>query len=168
MSRVASRVLLIALIGLAAAACGGASPGAPLSPVGADARLWRDDGGGIPDSAVHVIRDAATMGEFWNRATSTQSSPPALPEIDFERQMVLIVAAGRMSPEDEIRIDSIGVRSEPVASGGNEDVLAVQYTITENCSGFPGDVYPVEIVRVRRYDDEVRFIGRRERAASCG
>lgn len=168
MSRAACRMILIALAGVALTACGrGVRPPAPLTPVTIEARLWRDDGGGIADSAEHVIRDAETMRDVWERATSTQTAPPALEEIDFRRQMVLLVAAGRMSPEDEIRIDSIGVRSEAVPSGGRRDVLAVQYTITENCSRFPGDVYPVEIVRVGRYDGDVRFNGRRHRSENC-
>lgn len=146
---------------------GGARQPAALAPVTIEARLWRDDGGGIADSAEHVIRDAATMRDFWERATSTQATPPALAEIDFGRQMVLIVAAGRMSPEDEIRIDSVGVRSEAGPSGGRQNVLAVLYTITENCSRFPGDVYPVEIVRVSRFEGQVRFIGRRHRTEKC-
>lgn len=167
MSTAARRAILVTFGCIIVAACGGAGSTAPLTPIGTDARLWRDDGGGIPDSSEHVVRDMDTMRDFWQRATSTQTTPPPLEEIDFRRQMVLIVAAGRMSPEDEIRIDSIGVRSEAVPGGDTRDVLVVQFTITENCSRFPGDVYPVEIVRVRRYEGPVRFNGRRHRSESC-
>ena len=169
MSCAVPRLLVVLLAALGATACGRGSVPAPraLAPVAIEARLWRADDGGIPDSTEHVIRDAETMRDLWQRATSTQATPPDLDPIDFRRQMVLLVAAGRMSPEDEIRIDSIGVRSEPMPDGGRQDVLAVQYSITENCSRFPGDVYPVEIVRVSRYDGRVRFIGRRNRSDSC-
>lgn len=162
--------LLIALLAVAGlAACRGGAAPAPraLAPVAIEARLWRADDGGIPDSTEAVIRDAAAMRELWDRATSMQATPPELEEIDFRRQMVLVVATGRMSPADEVRIDSIGLRSEPTPDGGRQDVLAVQYTITENCGRFAGDAYPVEIVRVSRYDGRVRFIGRRNRSESC-
>jgi hypothetical protein len=147
-------------------ACGRGVPStpSPLGPVPIEARVFYDNGGGIRDSSQVVIRDAAALQEAWQRATSTQSSPPPVPEIDFGRQMLLLVAAGRMSPDDQIHVDSVGVRREVAVSGGNRDVLAVQYTITEGCRRFNRDAWPVEIVRVRRYDGEVRFIGRRERA----
>jgi hypothetical protein len=147
-------------------ACGRGVPStpSPLGPVPIEARVFYDNGGGIRDSSQVVIRDAASLQDAWQRATSTQSSPPPAPEVDFDRQMLLLVSAGRMSPDDQIRVDSVGVRREVAVSGGNQDVLAVQYTITEGCRRFNRDAYPVEIVRVRRYDGEVRFIGRRGRA----
>lgn len=155
-------VVLAVMLG----ACGRGVPAtpSPLGPVPIEARVFYDNGGGIRDSSQVVIRDAAALQEAWQRATSTQTSPPPAPEIDFDRQMLLLVAAGRMSPDDQIHVDSVGVRREVAVSGGNRDVLAVQYTITEGCRRFNRDAYPVEIVRVRRYDGEVRFIGRRQRA----
>lgn len=140
---------------------------APLGPVPVEARVFYDNGGGIRDSGQVVIRDVATLQDVWQRATSTQSSPPPMPSVDFGRQMLLLVSAGRMSPDDEIHVDSVGVRREVAAAGGQHDVLAVQYTITQGCRRFNRDAYPVEIVSVRRYDGEVRFIGRRERATGC-
>jgi hypothetical protein len=148
---------------------GGGAPPAPrpLGAVPIEARVLYDNGGGIRDSMQVAIRDAATLRDIWQRATSTQSSPPPVPDVDFERQMLLLVASGRMRPEDEIHVDSLGTRREITAAGREQEVLAVQYTITEGCGRFPRDAYPLEIVRVRRYDGEIRFIGKRERASNC-
>jgi hypothetical protein len=156
---------LIVAVAVLVAGCGRGGPvaPAPLGPVPAEARVFYDNGGGIQDSSQVVIRDAAALQEAWQRATSTQSSPPAAPDIDFSRQMLLLVSAGRMSPDDQIHVDSVGVRREVAVSGGTRDVLAVLYTITEGCRRFNRDAFPVEIVRVRRYDGDVRFVGRRER-----
>lgn len=171
MNRAARRITLLSTLLVAGtfAGCRGGAPPAPraLAPITIEARLWRADDGGIPDSTEVVIRDAAAMRDLWTRATSMQATPPELEDIDFRRQMVVMVAAGRMAPADEIRIDSVGVRIEPTAGGGRQEVLAVQYTITENCGRFAGDAYPVEIVRVSRYDGQVRFLGRRQRSESC-
>lgn len=156
--------LTVLLAGFAAACGGGPGAPAPLGPVPVDARVFYDNGGGIQDSSQVVIRDAASLQDVWQRATSTQGSPPPPPEIDFDRQMLLLVSAGRMSPDDQIHVDSVGVRREVDVSGGTHDVLAVLYTITEGCRRFNRDAFPVEIVRVRRYNGEVRFVGRRERA----
>src|SRR5687768_13590872 len=123
--------------------------------------------GPVPIEAQVAIRDAATLQDIWRRATSTQSSPPPAPTVDFERQMLLLVASGRMRSGDEIHVDSVGTRREVTAAGREQEVLAVQYTITEACSRLQRDTYPLEIVRVRRYQGDVRFIGKRARASSC-
>jgi hypothetical protein len=51
--------------------------------------------GGIRDSTRVVIRDVATLGEYWRQATSTQVAPPPVPTVDFNREMAILVAAGR-------------------------------------------------------------------------
>jgi hypothetical protein len=163
--RSAAATLLLVLL---AAACG-SGPRAPaaLGAMPIDARLLYDNGGGIRDSSALVIRDAATLQEVWGRATSTQSSPPPVPDVDFRRDMVLLVSTGRMWPDDQLRVDSAGVRREPTTTGGQQEVLAVVFTVTEGCRRINRDAYPVELVRIRRYDGPVRFIGRRERTTNC-
>jgi hypothetical protein len=163
-----SQFVLLVCSAAAAAACAGAPRAAnPLGPVALDARLLYDNSGGIQDSAQVVIRDAQTFSDYWRRATSTQDSPPPVPDVDFRRDMVLLLAGGRMSPDYEVRIDSAGVRLESTAEGRQQEVLAVVYTVVEGCRRFTHDAYPVEFVRLRRYDGAVRFVGRRELAAGC-
>src|SRR5688572_17119005 len=89
--------------------CGrGRPPGAPppSTPMPPPEQLYYDNGGGIRDSTRMVIRDAQTFATQWARATAMQASPPAVPSIDFNRQMVILVAAGRKTPEDQIHVDS--------------------------------------------------------------
>lgn len=161
-------VLLVMLAVLAGCGRGKApSTPAPLGAMPIEARVFYDNGGGVRDSGQVVIRDNATLQDVWRRATSTQSAPPPVPAVDFSKQMLIMVAGGRMSPDNEIHVDSVGIRRERTAEGRDRDVLAVAYTVTEGCRKFNRDAYPVEIVRVRRYDGDVRFNGRRERAASC-
>jgi hypothetical protein len=157
------------LLALLTAACGGSPPRAP-APLGAmpiEARLLYDNSGGVRDSSALVIRDEAALREAWQRATSTQASPPPVPEVDFRRDMVLLVSTGRMWPDDQLRVDSAGVRREATVGGRQEEVLAVVFTVTEGCRRINRDAYPVELVRIRRYDGPIRFIGRRERATDC-
>jgi hypothetical protein len=164
-----STILLLAAC--AAGACGGRAaapvPRAPLGPVPVQARLLYDNGGGIRDSGQVVVRDVAALREVWQRATSTQSSPPPVPDVDFGRDMVILVSAGRMAPGDEIHVDSAGTRRERTPAGREQELLAVHYTITQGCTRINRDAYPVEVVRIRHYAGEVRFLGRRERAANC-
>jgi hypothetical protein len=81
-----------------------------------------------------------------------------MPTVDFGRDMVLVVGAGRMSPGDQIRVDSAGVR--------RGFFVAVVRTIVE-CRPFPAEAFPLEIVKVPRSDRQATFEERRERAAHC-
>lgn len=151
-------------------ACGrGGAPAAPapLNPISIDAREFQTDAGGIADSMAIVIRDADALRTWWERATATQTTPPPVPEVDFQRQMLLLIAGGRMPPGYDIRVDSVGMRRERTESGTTKDVLAVQYTFTHTCRRISRDAFPLEIVRVRRDENEVRFMGRRDPQAAC-
>lgn len=153
-----------------AAACGGraATPSAPVAqPVPATAQLYYDNSGGIRDSVRQVIRDQAAFEAAWRAVTSRQASPPPLPAVDFGREMLLLVGAGRRTPEDEIRVDSVAVMRERDARGKNAEVLSAIVRTTEGCGRFRTDAYPVAIVRVRRFDGTVRFVERHARAEGC-
>jgi hypothetical protein len=158
--------LSAAALALAVAACGGgALP--PLRPVLPPAVVYVDDAGGVRDSVRLVVRDPAEFGALWRRVTAGQGSPPPLPAVDFGREMVLAVAAGRMQPNDRIRVDSVGVRRGPGPDGKMRGELAVLVRTTAGCRRFPTASFPVQLVRVRKYDGPVRFVERRERGEGC-
>ncbi|PYP90931.1 MAG: hypothetical protein DMD34_16545 [Gemmatimonadetes bacterium] len=129
-----------------------------LTPVLSTARVYYDDGPAFRDSVRMVVRDGAAWRTVWAQATSAQPAPPPLPAVDFEREMVLVVGAGKMTPGDQIHVDSAGVR--------RDFFVAVVRTIVQ-CRPFPADAYPLEIVRVTRSDKTATFVERRERAANC-
>jgi hypothetical protein len=137
-----------------------AGPLDTVTPVLSSARLLTDDSPAFPDSLLRVIRDPTEWRDVWAQAISTRPSPIPRPEIDFEREMVILAAAGRMSPGDQIRVDSAGVRvSEGV-------FVAYVRTITE-CDVFRGEAYPFVIVRVRRAEEPEHWAQVREQAAHC-
>ncbi len=141
------------------AACGGGvSAPVPLSPILATQQVYYDDGGGYPEFDRLVVRDLARWEDVWARATSGRPSPPARPAVNFERDMLIVAAAGRMNPGDRIQIDSVGVRGELY--------IVIVSTIVE-CEPLPADVFPVTIVRVARDDRAVVFSEKRGRAAHC-
>lgn len=151
------------------AACGrkAAPASVPLGPVPAAARIYYDNGGGIQDSVRLVIRDAQELNRWWRQATSRQQDPPPMPTVDWSREMLLMAAAGPMTPEGRIRVDSVGVRREMTASGRMQDVLAAVVRVTEGCRRFNTAAYPVEIVRVRRFAGTVSWNNRRETTGNC-
>jgi hypothetical protein len=161
---------VVGVISMSFVACGrggGVPTPAPLNPVSIDAREFQTDAGGIADSVTVVIRDEGTLREWWARATTTQTTPPPPPEVDFRRQMLILISGGRMPSGYDIRVDSVGMRQERTDTGRMQDVLAVQYTFTHSCRRITRDAFPLEIVRVRREDGDVRFLGRRDPPAVC-
>jgi hypothetical protein len=159
----------LALMMAAACARGGGAPAAPppLGPVPQAALIYDDDAGGVRDSVRLVVRAPGDLDALWRRATAGQPAPPPAPAVDFGREMVVAVAAGRMAPDDRIRVDSVGVRREPGADGRLREVLAVLVRTTEACGRYATAVYPLQVVRVRRWDGPVVFVERRERGEGC-
>lgn len=147
---------------------GPATPPPPVwLPVPAEAVVYYDNAGGIQDSLRLVVRDPATLRDVWEQATSRQASPPPPPAVDFAQDMLLVAAAGRMTPEDQIRIDSAAVHERLTALGDREQVLSAVVRTIEGCRRFDAPAYPVQIVRVRRFDGPVTFVERREKAGNC-
>jgi hypothetical protein len=130
----------------------------PFSPVPPTAVIYRDDSGGLRDSAQYVIRDEAAWVEMWTQITETQLNPPERPAVDFATNMVLALAAGRMRAGDQIHVDSVGVRN---------NVYVAFASVVEACEALDVEVYPLEIVRVARSDREVQFQLSRRRATGC-
>lgn len=143
-----------------------AGPSGPVwSPIPSAARIYYDNSGGIRDSLRLVVRDNATLNQVWTQATSGQTSPPPAPTIDFGREMLIVVGAGRKTAEEQIRVDSLAVQRVP-AAGGEQTLFAV-IRLTEGCQRFNIDAYPLEIVRVNRFEGPVEFVERRSRSEDC-
>lgn len=129
-----------------------------VAPVLSSARLYYDDSAAFPDSLRMIVRDVTGWRDAWDQATSDQPTPPPRPVIDFSREMVVVVSAGKMSPGDWIRVDSAGVRS---------DHFKVFVRTVLECQRFRADAYPFEIVRVARSNAPVDWIETREQAENC-
>jgi hypothetical protein len=143
-------------------------PPPPAQPFPAPQRQYYDNAGGITDSLRMVIRDTEAFRGIWTRATSRQTSPPTAPILDFSNDMIVVVGAGRMTPEDHIRVDSAYVKRIMNADGRSEEVLVIRVTTTTGCGRIRVDAYPLEISRLRRFSGRVEFEDRRLRAANCG
>jgi len=136
----------------------------PPTPVAPPAPIYYDTGGGIRDSMREVISDQATYAQRWQQATSAQPSPPQAPPVDFNREMVIVVAAGRKTPEDQIHVDSLFTRRELMSSGEREETLIIAVRTVIGCGRVRTEAYPVEIVRALRFEGPIRWDERVERA----
>lgn len=164
-------LITAALAGLFIACGGGSAPPpapAPLEPVSSTERKYRDPDGGIADEVRRVIRDPAELETVWAQATSRQMEPPPPPVVNFDREMVVVAAAGQRDPGDHIRIDSVGVRSfVDDESGDREEIFFVYVGTILGCDPFAGNAYPVDIVVVRRWNGEIRFEESERRDPNC-
>ena len=155
------RNYLLAAVMIVAAGCwrGNNTPQVePIAVFAIDERLLRGNETGLRDPLQQVITTPEALRTLWQQALSTQRTPAPLPTVDFTRDMVIVVAAGRMFDEDAVRVDSVMER-EVMGATRTERVLQVYYTLVEGCRRTGSQAaYPVEIVRVRRYMRDVRFM----------
>ena len=151
------------------AGCGGPSirvappPAARVWPVEPENRLYRDDAARIPDTIRRVIRDSEDFARNWALATSALDDPPPPPEIDFARHMIVFVGAGRSNPGDEIQVDSVGFRREADPQNPDKEIEVTYFVVrtTLEPDPFPGESFPIEMVRVDRSDRPIRWEERR-------
>jgi hypothetical protein len=138
-----------------------------VAPFAAPTRIYYDNSGGIADSVRLVIKDGSEFERVWRQATSGQTAPPPPPTIDFTREMIIVVGAGRLTPEDQIAVDSVYVSRQVDAGGAMRETLSVSVRTTLACQRFEIDAYPLEVVRVRRFDGPIRFTGEQRQAENC-
>lgn len=159
-----TRILLAAALYLGVAACGrGAEPEPPFP---AAVRMYSNNNSGIRDSLRLVLHDEAEFHRVWEQATSREPEPSPPPAIDFSQQMVVVAAAGRLTSDDQIRVDSARIAQEIDADGRDEDTLNVFVSLLLACRRFDIEGFPLEIVRLRRFDGPIRFRDQR-READC-
>lgn len=162
----------VMLVLLVLGACGRGKPAAPapagpppMAPFPAPTRIYYDNSGGIADSVRLVVKDAAEFERVWRQATSRQTSPPPVPAVDFTREMVIVVGAGQLTPEDQIAVDSVGTTRQMDSAGQMQETLSVMVQTTLACQRFQIEAYPLEIVRLRRFDGPIRIVNRPTRQA---
>jgi hypothetical protein len=153
----------IVLLLLGAGCRRGVLPKAVPSPptwsgIPSDDLVFHDNQSGIRETVREVVRDPQTFLHMWEQVVRGQMSPPPHPAIDFDQEMVLVVAAGRMMPGDDIVIDSLLVQEDR----GSES-LTVLVRTEGGCARLRTDAYPIRIVRVHRVEGPVHFVERREK-----
>jgi hypothetical protein len=80
---------------------------------------------------------------------------------------VVLIGAGRMSPDDGIRVDSATVTRVMDQAGQMQPVLTLHVRTIRGCRRVEADAYPLEILRLRRFQGTVRFQERVEQAEGC-
>jgi hypothetical protein len=111
---------------------------------------------GIDDSMRVVIADATNWRLYWERVHARVRPVPALPAVDFARDMVILAALGtRRSGGYGVRVDSAYDAGEFV------DVVVWRSAPGAGCLVTAAFTQPVDVVRIPSRKVPVRF---RERA----
>jgi PrcB C-terminal len=117
---------------------------------------------GITKPLRVVIRDQDGWREFWKELFSRQQPVPPLPDIDFSREMLIVVAMGeRNTGGFTIMVDAVYEKEKKL------QVFVKSTGPGKNCMVTQALTQPVDIVRVLKSDHEVVF---RETSVSinCG
>ena len=147
---------LAAVLGLACAA-GPAGAGAAVEQQAFETILAAAHSG-LHDRTREIVRDEAGWARLW--AEIHGSDAPAVPPVDFSRQMLIVVALGTRPS------GGFGIRVGGVATRGDR----LEVAVLESCPP-PGAMVtaaltqPVEVVRVARLSQAPTFQDRR--GASC-
>jgi hypothetical protein len=161
MEKIRRRVLPIAAA-LIAAACGATSSGPsedaalPVTRLSAGPQSFTYNSG-LTESRRTVVRDAAAWRDMWTAIWRSHSPEPALPSIDFAREMVVVAALGaRPTGGYSIFID---------AASENASGVAIQIRSASpgpGCAVTLAMTNPVDIARLPRRMGPVTFVEKQE------
>ena len=99
-----------------------------------------------------MIRDRDAWLELWKQLSSRQFRPPPLPEIDFSREMLIVVAMGeRNTGGFSIIVDGVYERDKKL------EVVVKSTSPGKNCMLSQAFTQPVDIIRVQKSDYPVVF-----------
>jgi hypothetical protein len=98
-----------------------------------------------------VFHDKEAWNGWWT--SENQNCPkPLVPQIDFQREMLIYAAMGkRMGSDDRISIEGTQVRHDSLI------VYVHRYMLKEGCPAPPVESFPQSLVRVRVDVRPVRF-----------
>jgi hypothetical protein len=146
-------------------ACSGSAPtpGSDAAPV--ITRIDTSDvllrtGQGLGDPTRVVIRDSVAWEQFWSQAHALLEPAPTAPIVDFADSMLLAAALGtRATGGHRVTIDS-------VSRGGVLRAFVTTITPGAGCVTTMAITWPVQVVRVERFDGSVEFV-EAERTEQC-
>ena len=164
MRRLILTTLLAATATIVAAGCGSEAPPEALSGPSLSAEtIDQGDQSGIvlEELRVRTIRAQKDWEEFWAAHKSQVTPPPALPQVDFGRHM-LIAAVDRQQPSGGYSLEIAGVQ----APGGKLEVALVRTVPGAGCIVTEVLAQPYHIVRTDKVDQEPR-IALSERTDRC-
>ena len=152
------KLVLAAMVGLGAVGC--SSPTAPdvetpvpVTRLRAEPYSLTFHSGGPPLRLV--VRDPATWADVWTAIWRWQSPAPALPEVDFTREVVVVAVPARgLTHVSNFLVDSA------VRSRDGVTVQLLTFTPGPGCAITADIRNPVDVARIPRSGDVVASVER--------
>jgi hypothetical protein len=158
---------VVSVAALLALACAGAASSKPAASARAGAVAFQTiDQRGIPGQSGGEIRDVARDEAAWHalwaelREGGGDVLPEEPPTVDFQRDMVIVVAMPTQSCVSKVTIQSV------TRNRGGLVVQLLEAPPAPNCVCIVAQ-RPIHVVRLPRFEGDVRFVARRGQT-SCG
>jgi hypothetical protein len=156
--RVLTNLALAAAVLLAARAAAG--PGDPADADHPFETLLSTVHSGLAEPRREVVRNQAAWSRLWADIHAGETPPPARPEVDFERSMLIAVASGTRPS------GGFAIKVRRVAShAGTLEVLVLETCPAPGAMTSAELTRPVEVVRVPRLAEPLAF--QEARAGAC-
>ena len=110
-----------------------------------------------------VIRDIEAWRSTWNKIYERHSPVPALPEIDFSKQAVIVAALGQRSSGGY----TIIVESASVNDAGGLNVVVRSISPGSNCGTTAALTQPADVAKIPNSYTAVQFVEKAE-VSNCG
>lgn len=116
---------------------------------------WKGHQSGVQKATQLVVKDAKTWAELWDKVHASVSPKPELPQIDFDKHMVLAVFMGTR------RTGGYAIQITDIHYDKQADKLVVRVKET---SPPPGSIviqvitHPFHIVVIPKSDKPVQFL----------
>ena len=112
---------------------------------------------GIPDRQRIVVRSSVSWATLWRRIVGSHAPRPAMPPVDFTREMLIVVTMGtRPTGGHTIAIDSVVMRGDGLR------VFVRERSPGPSCITTAALTAPVALARLERSFRPVRFTTREE------
>ena len=107
----------------------------------------------LEDSARYVVRNRDEWIALWSRITANHGPKRPAPDIDFEKEMLLVAAMGtRATGGYTIEIEAVDLDSSAITASVRGRSPG------KSCGTIAALTAPVDIVRIPRSDLPVRFV----------
>lgn len=117
---------------------------------------------GLPDSARLVVRTPAEWTSLWSRIVANYGPKPAVPDVDFTKEMLLVAAMGtRATGGFSIEIEAVDRDSTSITASVRTRSPG------KTCGTTSALTAPVAIVRIPRSTLPVQFVEERI-VTNCG
>ena len=148
--------LALLLVSILSVACGSGSPTAPVDAALSFETIVKASYSGFSGPRRTAVRSDGEWVRVWQTLYAGQNPVPALPEVDFGRETVLLAAAGTR----ENGCFSIDITRARLTGSGSIELEVTETVPGPTCACTLALTQPVHLVRIARVSATETFVER--------